>query len=69
MRYIFTITLNPSMVTHNWKGTHNPENLTKDKKLCTWHPKFLDLHRRDESPRHLALKAQSACVHKTHEAH
>lgn len=56
------------MVTCNWKGTHNSKILPEEPKVYSyiWHPNFSTLHLRDDFPKCLALKANGACIHKTH---
>ena len=33
-----------------------------------WHPNFWDLHLKDRTPKYLALKVNSACIHETYKA-
>lgn len=65
------LAVNPHLM---WQRTMEvkpqPKLLPEEWKTWTphWHPSFWDLHWREELPKHLALKANGACIHKTHKA-
>ena len=68
LRHSLAINPTPVAATHNWEGTETLSFSLRNKgfepHIC--HPSFYDLHLRDELLKHLALKANGACVHKTH---
>lgn len=61
LRHNLTINCTPSMTTHNYKGTQNPEFLSEEQRVWTSHQV---LHLRNEPPKHLVLKTSGA-IHET----